>query len=345
MRLKPVSGNFGGARSLKAAFCSAFGISLLFHAAAFGSAWHALRNRSSAAVHAPPRDVWVGTTVSVDTDLVGVSVPAKPESQDTQEPIASRGPKAELTAPLTAKIVKPKPRAAPLGDETTGKPQALAASEVAQPKVVKENTLVQASKPRSAASVDLKRAMLDSSSQKEASAGAFGAVGVDLFRERRLPRALTRAMPQAISGESKWWAHPVGTLGRVHFEVLLDDEGKIQELRITEESSHAMLARVLRRAGRILSINRFAFSEGTTPNAWQRFELRLDCEQVTPASDDTGEAGDTFSMGYEAPTAQEPGRAHIQDARGKRMRATVRVLPAVRQSGGAPAAESSNDSE
>jgi len=345
VRVKLACGSFCGVRTRNAAFCSAFGFSLLFHAAAFGSVWHALRGRSAVAVLAAPRDVWVGTTVSVDTDQVSVSVPSKPDSLGTQEPAVSRGHEAELKTAGAPKSVKPKQRAAPLGDETTGKPQAHEAPEVAQSKEVKDSPLARAPMPSSAASVDLKRAMLESSSQKEASSGAFGAAGVDLFRERRLPRALTRAMPQAISGESKWWAHPVGTLGRVNFEVLLDEDGKIQELRIPDESSHAILARVVRRVGRILSINRFAFSDGTTANAWQRFELRLDCEQVTPTSDDTGEAGDTFSMGYEAPTPQEPGRAHIQDARGKRMRATVRVLPAVRQKSGAPAAESSNNSE
>ena len=329
--MRPPHGRFSGVDSVNAAFRSAIGISLLFHAAAFGSVLHVMDHRSAVTKQAPAHDVWVGTTVNVETESKDVSVPSSPENSQTADAKLGSARALGFSAPASAAHPRPASRAAPTGESVTSKSSSHEmTANVSKAKAPSDGATRQSSEPP-AASVDLKQAMLDSSNQKNAATGVFGAVGVDLFRERRLPRAITRAMPQAISGEPKWWAHPVGTLGKIRFDVMLDEGGKIQEIRIDDESGHSLLARVVRRAGRVLSINHFALSEGAE-NTWQRFELKLDSEQVAPASDELGENGDTFSMGYEAPTGQEPGRAHIQDATGKRMRAMVRVLQPARHS-------------
>ncbi len=301
------------------------GLSLLVHGVAFGSMWGTVGHHPRTAPMRSPGDSWVGTTVNVYEELHGDSVPASQDSQSSQglaqNPSNDKATARHVAAPRTPKSpMKAVPSAPPSNTALARYSAAAKPSGDNAPKPASAN----------AGSVDLKQALLDASSQKSNGAGTFGAVGVDL-RERRLPAAFTRALPVAIGAEAGWWQRHSGSLGRVRFEVALNDAGKIEEVSIDDEARFAFLAGIVRRVGRLLSVGRYALPVTTTPNARQRFELSLDLQDVTPSSNETAQAGDAVDMGWEAPTPGAPGKAHIQEARGRRMLATLRVLPPVRE--------------
>jgi hypothetical protein len=219
-------------------------------------------------------------------------------------------------------------------------------SKVNEPKAIAKATSVAKSQQTSSAptedtssmatpgvSIDLKQAMVDATNQKTTGSGTFGAVGVDL-RERRLPAAFTRALPVAIGAEPSWWRHYIGSQGRVVFELSLDGGGKIKDVVVEDDAEHEFLSRIVRRVGRLLAVGRYALPSSSAPNARQRFELRLDLQDGTPSSNETAEAGDAIDMGWEAPSPSEPGKAHIQEAKGRIMRAFLRLLPPKQQSDG-----------
>jgi hypothetical protein len=312
-------GSLSHVRSVKMAFRSAMNFSLLIHAVAFGSAWHFVGSRPLRSHDAAPRDVWVGTSVSVVEEQAGHSVPSSPERAAGTEGVAPRpnaAARSVVRLPIPAK---------PAVRDATSSSSSSSAKEHAKPIRLAGST----------APVDLKQAMLDASNQKESGAGAFGAVGVDL-RERRLPAAITRALPVAIGAQPGWWHSRLGSLGRLRFEIVLDEGGKIQDVDIEDEARNARLSSIVRRVSRLLSVGRYALPVSSLRGGRQRFELNLELAQESPPSSVTAEAGDAVDMGWEAPNLSMPGKAHIQEAQGRTMRAVLRVLPPLRVSSGEP---------
>ena len=316
-----------GMSAADAVFRWTIGLSLLVHGVAFGSMWGTMGPHPRTTPLHLPQDSWVGTTVSVYEELRGDFVPASQESQPSKGTAETRTSDASSVRHAPApKAPKPVLKAAAAAQQSNLAPGDGAARPSGDDAPKAEST--------SSGTVDLKQAMLDASNQKSNGGGTFGAVGVDL-RERRLPAAFTRALPVAIGAEPGWWRRHTGSLGRVEFEVALNDAGKIEGVAIDDEARHAFLAGIVRRVGRLLSVGRYALPVTTTPNARHRFELSLDLQDGTPSSNETAEAGDAVDMGWEAPAPGTPGRAHIQEARGRRMRATLRMLPAVREAAAA----------
>ena len=173
--------------------------------------------------------------------------------------------------------------------------------------------------------------MLDASNKQSSELGTFGAAGVDV-RERRLPKAFTRALPVAIGAESGWWRHHQGSLGRVQFDVTLDSSGKIEQVSVKDEGKHVFLTRVVRRVAGLLAVGTFALPAFSSSSARQRFELRLDFEEGVPSSITTADPGDLVEKGWEPPSDGGPGKAIIRDALGHTMRAFLHVLPANQES-------------
>ena len=321
-------GNLSRMSAVDAGFRRTLVVSLLVHAAAFGSVWGTTGRHPGTADAQLPQDIWVGTTVSVVAQSRGDSVPASPESKNSS--LSQQDSAIDSTAMLRAAVPKP-PKHSTLQVDNSKAKQASLPVAAAASAIKRLGADIPPSADHGAAGfVDLKQAMLDASNQKSSGSGTFGAVGVDL-RERRLPAAFTRALPVAIGAEPGWWRRPAGQLGKVRFEVALNEAGKIEDLSVEDEARHAFLAGIVRRVGRLLAVGRYALPATATPNARQRFELWLDLEDRTPSSNDTAEAGDAVDMGWEAPSADGPGKAHIQEAKGRRMRATLRVLPLVRE--------------
>ena len=243
-----------------------------------------------------------------------------------------------MRQPVPAKPVVRDATSSAKKDESLAVPEKSARANDASTKESSARAPAQPKKDRlssSAAPVDLKQAMLDASNQKESGAGAFGAVGVDL-RERRLPAAITRALPVAIGAQPGWWRSHLGSLGRLRFEIVLDEGGKIQDVDIEDEARNARLSSIVRRVSRLLSVGRYALPVSSLRGGRQRFELNLELAQESPPSSVTAEAGDAVDMGWEAPNLSMPGKAHIQEAQGRTMRAVLRVLPPSRVSSGKP---------
>jgi hypothetical protein len=325
-------GTLYGVRAVKATFRGAIGISLLLHAVAFASVWRVLGTPQPSSKAITERDVWVGTTVSVIAEKEGHSEPSSPQEKSDTDNHTPQGKSSPAKAPRSAAIEKATREVARVGNHAAPRqvPEAAARGPAIRSRGPQTNTPrpAEASNATSLSGSDLKKAMLEASNQKEAGLGTFGAVGVDL-RERRLPAAITRALPVAIGAQPGWWRGRLGTLGTLRFEVTLDDSGKIQAVDIDDETAHAWASRVVRGVGRLLSVGRYALS-ATTPGARQRFELTLELEQRPAPNSIIAEAGDAVDMGWEAPTSSSPGKAHIQEAQGRILRATLRVLPALK---------------
>lgn len=326
LQLKGAPGYLCGMSSLDAVFRWTIGVSLLAHAAAFGSVWGVMGHQSRRVTSLASQDVWVGTTVSVVAEQTGHRVPISPE----KEKISSTQD-SSIRIPDQRKLAIPKSlesQVLHVDDSKASEHKAIAKTPPAaknqqsSPSPVADTP----SLARKSESIDLKQAMVDAANQKTSGSGTFGAVGVDL-RERRLPAAFTRALPVAIGAEPSWWRKLAGSQGKVQFEVSLDEGGKIRDVTVEDESQHAFLARIVRRVGRLLAVGRYALPSSSAPNARQRFELRLDLQDGTPSSNETAEAGDAIDMGWEAPSPSEPGKAHIQEAKGRIMRAFIKLLP------------------
>ncbi len=329
-----------GVRAIRATFRGAIGISLLLHTVAFASVWRALGTHPTTSTAAARSDVWVGTTVSVITEHAGQSATSSPNEKTE---VGGYAPPTHVAPAAAARSVSPKQvviRDGATARSSDAAPQrsaqlAARARAMHSPAAPSTPALADAGEPTNSAVSDLKKAMLDASNQREGSGGTFGAVGVDL-RERRLPAAITRALPVAIGAQAGWWRGKLGALGTLKFEVTLDEAGKIQTVDIDDEASHEWASHIVRRVARLLAVGRYALP-ATTPGAQQRFELALELEQRPASTSITAEAGDAVDMGWEAPTASSPGKAHIQEAQGRTLRATLRVLPAVKVSSPAPA--------
>jgi hypothetical protein len=311
------------------------GLSLLVHGVAFGSVWGSVGRYPRATNLHLPQDSWVGTTVSVYEEPPGDSVPA---SQESKELKGASSKESEPVDKTPARHVAP-PKASRTLTRAPVEPSALVEKHPlaaqASPNAAAPNEDSRKASSAGAGTLDLRQAMLDASNQKASGSGTFGAVGVDL-RERRLPAAFTRALPVAIGAEAGWWRHHTGLLGKVRFEVALNEAGKIEEVSINDEAKHALLAAIVRRVGRLLAVGRYALPASSTPNARQGFELTLELQDGVPSSNETAEAGDAVDMGWQAPASNAPGLAHIQEARGRRMLAKLRVLPSVREGNATP---------
>lgn len=127
-------------------------------------------------------------------------------------------------------------------------------------------------------------------------------------------------------------AATIGISGKLEVRGRARRRGEIQDVDIEDEARNAWLAGIVRRVGRLLSVGRYALPVSSAPGARQRFELKLELGQGSPSSSVTAEAGDAVDMGWEAPTTNTPGKAHIQEAQGRTMHATLRVLPPSRAS-------------
>ncbi len=323
-------GTLLGMSNADAVFRWTVGLSLLVHGVAFGSVWGTVGRYPRARNLNLPQDSWVGTTVSVYEEHPGDSVPASQESKELKGALSKESEPVDKTP---ARHVAP-PKATRTLARSIEDASALVEKRALAPQASLNAGGPNEDSPKlasaGAGTLDLRQAMLDASRQKVSGLGTFGAVGVDL-RERRLPAAFTRALPVAIGAEPGWWRHPTGLLGKVRFEVVLNEAGKIEEVSIDDEEKHTLPAAIVRRVGRLLAVGRYALPASSTPNARQRFEVTLELQDGEPSSNETAQAGDAVDMGWQAPTSNAPGLAHIQEARGRRMLAKLRVLPSVRE--------------
>jgi len=149
-------------------------------------------------------------------------------------------------------------------------------------------------------------------------AGTYGSVGVDP-RERNLMRALARALPVSLRAASKWWTRPEGLLGRIRFDVILDGEGQIYEMRTPNPSVPVWMKAVIERLAWLLRAGRFSLSATGGSERTERFEMILSFSQ-SDATEDLGHRGDVVEMGFDAPTGPDaPAKSWIREAGGGRL--------------------------
>lgn len=305
------------------------GVSLLAHAAGFGLAWISAAMQVTLPLTARvERDVWSGTTVSVVEVQREPKVLPRPESGSRGNPsgaAVSQGESRKKASGSTETDARKKRAAV-----SVSKSEAMSQAGYTEEAASRDSTRVPRATPAGAAGksapLDLKQAMQQSLSQPAAESGSFGAAGVDLT-ERRLPKALTRALPVAIGAEPGWWKQHTGPLGALRFKVALSESGKLEEVTIDDESKLPFHARVVRRVAKLLALGTFALPTSSTGSAEQAFELRLVMEQQPPEQNSTADPGDLVEKGFEAPSANRPGQAIIRDAPGHAMRAFLKMLP------------------
>lgn len=302
------------------------GLSLLLHATILWLFWTTAARPTAPSPLRPAQDIWAGTTVSViETPPVlraeSQQNEATPDVQGlTGAPQTEAAPSRAPRAPSVRKM-----RATERG--TSAAPVTESAETAVSP--LRNATQAPASTPNPGAGstgIDLMQAMRSSLSQSSNESGTFGAAGVDL-RERRLPKALTRALPVAMGTEPGWWKQATGSLGTVRFSVSLSDAGKIEDVVIEEETQHPLHARVVRRVVKLLALGTFALVPSPSGSTEQHYEMRLVMERVAPDSNSTADSGDLVEKGFEAPVPPKAGQAIIRDAPGHVMRAFLKWLP------------------
>lgn len=164
----------------------------------------------------------------------------------------------------------------------------------------------------------LERAMAEAVQHGSRAAGTYGSVGVDP-RERNLMRALARALPVSLRVASNWWTRPEGLLGRIRFDVTLDGEGHIHEMRTPNPSVPVWMKAVIERLGWLLRAGRFSLSATGGSERTERFEMILSLSQ-SDATEDFGHRGDVVEMGFDAPTGPDaPAKSWIREAGGGRL--------------------------
>lgn len=302
------------------------GLSLVMHVTILWLFWATAAEPNAPSPLRPAQDIWAGTTVSViETPPVLRAEPQQNEaSADVdQRSAAPQAQAASHRAPPVSTVRKMRATER----ETSAAPMTEKAETAERP--LRKPAQPPASQPNPAAAttgIDLMQAMRSSLAQPSNESGTFGAAGVDL-RERRLPKALTRALPVAMGTEPGWWKQPTGALGTVHFSVSLSDAGKIEDVVIEEETKHPLHARVVRRVVKLLALGTFALVPSPSGSTEQHYEMRLVMERVAPDSNSTADSGDLVEKGFEAPVPPKPGQAIIRDAPGHVMRAFLKWLP------------------
>ncbi len=181
-------------------------------------------------------------------------------------------------------------------------------------------------------------ASLGASEAQPSAPSSYGGLGFDI-RERRLPRALARALPVATTGEAGWWEGEVGTRGRARFCLELSAEGRVEAWKLREPAPPPMLQRLLERVGRLLVAGRFAVT-ADGPAQPQCFELRAALRQGQGSELARSERGDVIGVSYEAPSPNAPGSATLREAGGRELWFELLVVP----DGRAPAAPSMSES-
>ena len=293
------------------------------HAVAVVSLWGSVGKRAPKPEMRPITDTWVGTTVSVIQEPTKDSTPLNtPDSAGDLPGVAPNQVHTSHKPTVAASPSSTLVRAALARDADHSTRQDCEPARSAEP--VSSGTSAESAPVR--APIDLKQAMRSSLSQPNSEGGTFGAAGIDL-RERRLPKALTRALPVAIGAEPGWYKRRMGTMAALRFQIELDEVGKIQQIHIEDEATHAFQAGIVRRVVKLLALGTFALSAATTSNNEQNFELTLMVEQHAPDPNSTADSGDIVEKGFEAPMAGKPGQAIIRDAPGHVIRAVLRVLP------------------
>jgi hypothetical protein len=253
--------------------------------------------------HTSVRDIWIGETLEAA------------QSDSTSS--------TEETAPLHESV--PDSPAAPPSNEAVPQPKAAKAvaplRSVVQRTPDSEDSLAQrilAYRPKSV-----------TTEEKDTEAGhaevVRGKTGGMAGKEddqsaRGFAKAFTRALPAANTGDPVWADLPLGHAGFVRVSVTVGADGSIDQVMVLDKPrkppSH--LARLVDRTIILLRGGRFALTNGGAGTETLRLDVTL--------SERPMESG-PLALGFETPTAGNPGRAYFQLASGRFIDTKVSIEP------------------
>lgn len=141
---------------------------------------------------------------------------------------------------------------------------------------------------------------------------------------RVLAPAFARAIPAAVSADPVWSRLPLGPAGRLEITITLNDDGKIVEVPLPENTPSHLRA-IVERTMALLRAGRFALTGATGAGA-ETLRIEVTLSQQDPIEHDSAKPSDALRLGHQPPTADEPGRAHFTLASGRHFEALITVL-------------------
>jgi hypothetical protein len=131
-------------------------------------------------------------------------------------------------------------------------------------------------------------------------------------------RAFTHALPRAISADPIWAELRAGEVGSFEVTFVVGADGKIVSVTLADDLERHFRALVART--RPLLGGEFVLSRHGSVGAGEE-TLRIDV-----ALSDVEPPTEELSLGYEAPTLDQAGRAHFVLKSGRRFDATIRIV-------------------
>jgi hypothetical protein len=274
----------------------------------------------------PAPDVWSGQAVEVDRVTLpgeetstGEASPREPENAAAPERAPEPVPAA---APAPAPLTKSESEAEPHPE-----PVAKSARKAEPPREVRPRP-APSSAPASSGSENEQLTAAPTSAPPEAGArGAFGTTGLPQG-VRHLPKAFTRTLTEALSGDKTWSTLPLGPAGEIEIAIPVDSEGKLGELSYPKpnlaEKQVAVVKHAVERTMLMLRAGTFSLAPSQLQNGVQR--LRIEFEVSGGASEGDDDV-DRFQKGFVEPSGGRPGRSYFVSSAGRRVDALVYVVP------------------
>jgi hypothetical protein len=275
----------------------------------------------------PAADSWSGGAVEVDSigpDPQSGALPVE-ESSGTSapgEPTEASSPPAPAN---TATVTEPEPprerpnriqnsappNQAALTERGESKPEKRAPSAVEAALAAGEATF------RGAQGIDKEGSTAAAASAAPASFGAEGLPpGV-----RHLPKAFARALPQAGWRDNGWLELPLGRVGELVVELVVDEQGKLAELVYVDPKASqrqpAALRRMVERCVMMLRSGTFSLAPSARESGAQRLRIEAELSQTEAAPE---------AWSFEPPAAGRPGRGVFVLASGLRMEARISLM-------------------
>jgi hypothetical protein len=266
----------------------------------------------------PVVDSWSGSAVEVESIGVEQHSGATP-GEEAPEEVAQPAPAspAAVEAP-EAPPDRPR-RVSPSAPTNTA-----ALAERSEPKPEKRTlSPVEAALAAGEATFRGKQGTTDKSSETASTdpgPASFGGEGLPPG-VRHLPKAFARALPQAGWRDSSWQDLPLGSVGELVIELVVDEQGKLDELVYVDPKASqrqpAPLRRMVERCVMMLRTGTFSLAPSARESGRQRLKVEAKLSQVEAAPE-------TWS--FEPPAAGHPGKGVFVLTSGLRMEARISLL-------------------
>lgn len=143
---------------------------------------------------------------------------------------------------------------------------------------------------------------------------------------RHLAHAFTRALPASNYSDSAWTELPAGVVGRTELEIVVDDAGRIDEIKFDPRfPPAAVIERMVKNAVLLLKAGVFSIDAHSVTAGTERLALEVSLrDDPSPVAE--ADARGLFRKSYDPPSAERAGRASFTLNSGRHMEAVVRML-------------------